>query len=150
MNAILILAVLILDQITKYWIQITPALHTDVPVIRGFFYITYVKNNGAAWNIFAGKQIFLELLAAAAILAMLYYLNQYKKKKDRLMQVSLCLMIAGAAGNLIDRLLYGCVRDFLHFYIFGYDFPVFNLADTALCIGVGLLLIATLLEEKKK
>ena len=63
-------------------------------------------------------------------------------------RVALAFMIAGAAGNLIDRLLLGHVRDFLHFYIFSYDFPIFNVADSALTIGVILLIIGSFLEEK--
>ena len=61
---------------------------------------------------------------------------------------ALAMMIAGAAGNLMDRLLLGYVRDFLNFYIFGYDFPVFNVADICLCVGVGLLILSTIFEKE--
>ena len=150
MNILIMAAVLITDQITKYWIQAAVALHADTPVIPGFFYITYVKNDGAAWNILSGRQSFLSLLAAAVIVGALYYLFKNKAKLRKLEQVAISLIISGAAGNLIDRLVFGYVRDFLHFYIFGYDFPVFNVADSALCIGVGLFIIATILEDRKK
>ena len=72
------------------------------------------------------------------------------KDQTKLYRTALCLMIGGAAGNLYDRLMIGAVRDFLDFYIFGYDFPVFNVADMALCIGVGLLFLEMLLPEKEK
>ena len=150
MNILIMAAVLIADQITKYWIQTTVALHADTPVIPGFFYITYVKNDGAAWNILSGKQTFLSLLAAAVIVGALYYLFKNKAKIRKLEQIAVSLIISGAAGNLFDRLAFGYVRDFLHFYILGYDFPVFNVADSALCIGVGLFIIAALLEDGKK
>jgi signal peptidase II len=145
----IIALVLLLDQASKYYIQVTESLHGEMEIIPGFFYITYVKNDGAAWNMLAGRQIFLSLIAVAAIAVMSWYLVKKISRSARLQRVALSLMIAGAAGNLIDRVLLHFVRDFLHFYPFGYDFPVFNIADSALCIGVGLLIIDAFLEEKK-
>lgn len=138
-------AVLVLDQLSKY--MITAYEITDIPVIKGFFHITYMKNTGMAWSMLSGQTGLLALVSAVAIGVMLNYL--LKNKPDRLTSFALALMIGGAAGNLIDRLFLGYVRDFLNFYIFGYDFPVFNIADSALCIGVFLLLIASFMEEKK-
>lgn len=138
-------AVLILDQVSKY--MITAYEITDIPIINGFFHITYMKNTGMAWSLLSGQTGLLALVSAVAIGVMLNYL--LKNKPDRLTSFALALMIGGAAGNLIDRLFLGYVRDFLNFYIFGYDFPVFNIADSALCIGVFLLLIASFMEEKK-
>ena len=96
----------------------------------------------------AGQRTFLSLLAAVAIFFMLGYLIKQKKNGNKLTTAALILMIAGAAGNLIDRLLFGYVRDFLNFYIFGYDFPVFNVADICLTIGVCLLILATIVEKE--
>ncbi len=143
----LIAALIAADQLTKIWIQNTPEMHSNVEIIRNFFYITYVKNTGAAWSMLAGHQIFLSAIAVAAILIMFRFMLSYKKKDRKVHSFALALMIAGAAGNLIDRLLLGYVRDFLNFYIFGYDFPVFNVADCALTIGVIILMICMTFEK---
>ena len=113
---IIAVVVLLIDQITKYLISANMLLFEDIPVISGFFHITYVQNTGMAWSLLSGQQLFLSLAAAAAIGVMLWVL--LTKKPDRLTTIALGLMIAGAAGNLIDRLLFAYVRDFLNFYIF--------------------------------
>lgn len=151
MTAVLIsVLVMIADQISKYIVAGNESLHSIV-VIPGFFHITYVENTGMAWSLLSGQQGFLSLVAAIAIGVMIWYLMT--KKPDRLSVIGLSLMIGGAAGNLIDRLWLGYVRDFLDFYIGGYqgyDFPVFNIADSALTIGVMILFIAMIKEEKKE
>jgi signal peptidase II len=128
------------DQITKAMAASNGGVHREI--IHNFFYLNYLENTGAAWSMFAGRTGILTLVSAFAIGLMLWYLLY--KKPDRLMRVSLVLMIAGAAGNFIDRLVLGYVRDFMDFYIFGYDFPVFNVADMCLTFGVILLLISAL------
>jgi signal peptidase II len=143
---ILIAGLTILDQLTKAMISSNPSAFANVEVIPGFFYITYVKNAGAAWSMLSGQRVFLSLISAAAVIGMLWVLQRTVAKKQKLNSLALSLMIAGALGNLIDRLMLGSVRDFLNFYIFGYDFPVFNVADICLTIGVGLLILATILE----
>jgi signal peptidase II len=147
MEALIILLVIAADLISKHIVQVTESLH-NVVVIENFFHITYAENTGMAWSMLSGQIAFLSLISAAAIGLMLWYL--YTKKPDRLSRIALALMIGGAAGNLFDRLYFGYVRDFLDFYIFGYDFPIFNIADSALCIGVFLLAVAALKEEKKE
>ncbi|MBE6128543.1 MAG: signal peptidase II [Erysipelotrichaceae bacterium] len=147
MEALIILIVIAADLLSKHIVQVTESLH-NVVLIDGFFHITYAQNTGMAWSMLSGQIPFLSLVSAVAIGAMLYYL--YVKKPDRLSRFALALMIGGAAGNLFDRMYFGYVRDFLDFYIFGYDFPIFNIADSALCIGVFLLAVAALKEEKKE
>ena len=144
---ILIIVLIVADQVTKALIAASPEQFGNLEVIHDFFYITYVKNTGAAWSMLAGQLVFLSLLAAVAILVMIFYLNKMLKEDNKLSAVALALMIAGAAGNLIDRLMFGYVRDFLNFYIFGYDFPVFNVADICLTVGVCLLIISTIFEK---
>ena len=146
MEWLIILVCLIADQVSKYVIQTNASLH-DLVLIPGFFHITYVKNTGMAWSMLSGQTGLLALISAVAIGAMLYYM--LKGKPDKLTRIGLAMMIGGAAGNLIDRLFLSYVRDFLNFYIFGYDFPVFNIADSVLCIGVGVLLVASILEDRK-
>ena len=141
----IIIVTVLIDLGSKMWAASLGLFH-DIPVIEGFFHITYVQNTVMAWSLLSGQQGVLALVAAVAIGLMGWYL--FVKKPDILTGISLALMIGGAAGNLIDRLFLNYVRDFLNFYIFGYDFPVFNVADMALCIGVFLLLIATWKEEK--
>lgn len=148
-EGLLIVLVLVLDQVTKTWIQNDTALHGHIEIIPDFFYLTYVLNTGAAWSMLAGHQVFLELLAAVVIGVLLYVLGS-RKDLSALTRTGIALMIAGAAGNLLDRLLLGAVRDFLDFYIFGYDFPVFNVADMSLCIGVFLLILDSLIAEKRE
>ncbi len=139
--------VFVIDLITKYIIQNHVTLH-NVEIIKGFFSLTYAENTGMAWSLLSGKQAFLSIVSAIAIGVMIYYV--VAKNTDRFTKVALALMIGGAAGNLFDRLCLGYVRDFLDFIILGYDFPIFNVADSALTIGVILLIIASFMEDKGK
>lgn len=141
------LVVVLLDQITKIWIVNTPACQ-DLVLIPGFFHLTYLKNTGMAWSLLSGYTQVLSVISAAAVLFMIWIMET--KKPKPLTKTALALMIGGAFGNMIDRLMLGYVRDFLDFYIFGYNFPVFNVADMALCIGVGLLILASVLEDEEK
>ncbi len=147
MGIVIAAVVVIADQLSKLLIQNVTALQ-DVEIIRDFFYLTYVKNTGAAWSLFSDMTGVLTLISAVAVGVMLWYI--ITKKPKGLTLVAVALMAGGAAGNMIDRLFLQYVRDFLHFYIFGYDFPVFNIADIALCVGVGLLLLSAFLEEEQK
>lgn len=147
MGLVIAAVVVIADQLSKLLIQNVTALQ-DVEIIRDFFYLTYVKNTGAAWSLFSDMTGVLTLISAVAVGVMLWYI--ITKKPKGLTLVAVALMAGGAAGNMIDRLFLQYVRDFLHFYIFGYDFPVFNIADIALCVGVGLLLLSAFLEEEQK
>lgn len=143
---ILLIALLVAaDQISKYLVAANLA-GRNIEMIHNFFYITYAENTGMAWSLLSGQQALFCLAAAAAIGVMIWYMIY--KDPGKWTRVALAFMIAGAAGNLIDRLLLGHVRDFLHFYIFSYDFPIFNIADSALTIGVILLIIGSFLEEK--
>ncbi len=144
---IISVVVFVIDLITKYMIQNHIALQ-NVEIIKGFFSLTYAENTGMAWSLLSGKQAFLSIVSAIAIGVMIYYV--VAKNLDRFTKIALALMIGGAAGNLFDRLFLGYVRDFLDFIIFGYDFPIFNVADSALTIGVILLIIASLIEDKGK
>lgn len=145
--ALLSVLIVILDQLSKYVVEKNNALHA-VEIIKGFFRITYAKNTGMAWSMLSGQTGLLAIISAAAVILMIWYV--LKEKHDRLTQIALWMMIGGAAGNLIDRLFLGYVRDFLDFIIFGYDFPVFNIADSFLCVGVFILLIASLRDENGK
>ena len=146
----IILVVFLLDQVSKYYIQVTPALHSSIEIIPKFLYITYCKNTGIAWSMLSGKRLFLIVVGLIEIGVLIYFFTEKMKTKDKWYCFSLALMIGGAVGNLYDRCVLGYVRDFIDTYPFGYNFPVFNIADAALCIGVGIILILMLLEERNE
>ena len=148
MAMIVMIAWLIIDQATKIGVQ--KGLIEHMEVIPGYFYITYVKNDGAAWSILAGKTYLLILIAIVALIVLGRLLWMAHVKKQRMMEFALASMLAGALGNLIDRLQFGYVRDFMEWYPFGYHFPIFNIADVALTLGVILLLIISLRMEKEE
>lgn len=136
-----------IDLITKTVIQNTMALKQSIEVIPNFFHITYVVNTGAAWSMLEGKMGFFYAITIFAVVLILWMLI----KTDRRAVVTrygLVMILAGAIGNFIDRLWFKYVRDFLDFYIFGYDFPVFNVADMALCIGVFLVMMIMFLNKE--
>ena len=138
---------LLLDQVTK--ISVQQGLVDRLTIIPGYFYITYVKNDGAAWSILAGKTYLLILVAVVALILLGRMLWKAHVKKQRLLEFALASMIAGALGNLIDRVQFGYVRDFMEWYPFGYSFPIFNVADVALTLGVIVLLLVSLRAERK-
>lgn len=114
-------------------------------VIDNFFYITLCYNTGGAWSIFSGNILFLIIISVVALIAIIYTII---KSKSNFYKYSSAIFIGGLLGNLYDRIFFSKVTDFLDFVIFGYDFPVFNIADCFICIGVGLMFIALIKEEK--
>jgi signal peptidase II len=145
----LILAVVALDQITKYAIEARLSLGQSIELIKGFFSLTYARNTGAAWSILTGQMTFFYIISTIALIVMTYFLWK-TDKKETLQRVALALLIAGTIGNFIDRLMFQYVRDFLDFIIFGYDFPIFNVADISLNVAIGLLILEAFLEGRGK
>ena len=118
------------------------------PIVSGFLRLTIVENNGAAFNLFAGKPYFL---AAVSFIAMagIFAVFLLSGGMNKLVHIALGLFAAGVCGNLYDRLFKdGLVRDFIDVYWREYHWPTFNVADSLLCIGVGLLIISSFLTEK--
>ena len=149
--------VVIVDQLTKLWIMATFTLHEQQNIIPGFFDLVYVTNTGAAFGFLAGSKTWLRqaFFVAVAILAIIVIVFAYGhlKKQAKIFIYALGLIAGGAVGNLIDRLRFGSVVDFLDFYLGSYHWPAFNVADSAITVGVTLFLLETLLqhmEEKKK
>ena len=139
----------VFDQATKYLVRRHFSLHESRPVIRGFFSLTYVRNRGAAWGILAGWRIALVALAAV----MLFLIARYREKifgTRAIGRVSFVLLVAGIVGNVIDRLWLGYVVDFLDFYVGASHFPAFNVADSCICIGVVLYMLASLAMGKRE
>ena len=145
-NVVIILLVLALDLVSKYLAQTYLANAAAVSIIPNFFELTYVINTGAAWSILEGQRTFFIVLSSAVSIGLIYYLI---KEKEPLMSLAVSLMLAGTVGNLYDRIFFGFVRDMLSFNFFGYQFPVFNIADSALVIGVILIIVDMVIKERR-
>lgn len=127
-----------LDQITKVIIDSFLELGESVSVVRSFFTLTRVANTGAAFSILEGHPFALATFSIICLFLLLKYSREFKSGVS---QIAFGLTFGGIIGNLIDRVFLGYVRDFLKFRIFGYNFPVFNLADSCIVIGIFLILI---------
>ena len=140
---------IVLDQITKWIVVKNMELYEQITIVKDFFYITSHRNKGAAWGILEGKMIFFYIITTIVIIGVIFYMQKYAKE-SKLLAISLSFILGGAIGNFIDRIFRGEVVDFLDFIIFKYDYPIFNVADSSLVVGVILVLIATFLDEKRK
>lgn len=137
--------ILTIDQITKSIIGSIVKLGTTKTIIKNFFNITTVHNDGAAWGIFSNQQLII--IVGTIISFFVIYKFIFSFKQNTRNNIAFGLILGGLAGNLCDRIFFGYVRDFLDFIIFKYDFPVFNIADIGIVIGVILLIIAILKGE---
>lgn len=144
---ILAIAIFIIDQISKALISTYLKLNESIVVIKDFFYLRYINNTGASWGILSNSRILLIILSLIAIVILIRYMYNFKKNKLNL--VGFGFLLGGILGNLADRLLYGYVKDFLDIIIFNYDFPVFNIADIFIVLGVIILIISIIRGEDK-
>ncbi len=144
---VIILCVLVLDQLTKAFILVSFDLYQTVEIIPGLFNITHIRNPGVVFGIFSnggiGKVIILSLISVVAVIFIGY---MYVRTPDKLTRVAFSLIAGGALGNLIDRVRYHEVVDFLDFYIVNYHWPAFNVADSAITIGVVVLLFRSFMQ----
>lgn len=138
---------LLLDQITKILIGIFFTLDERIILIKNFFSLHFIENYGAAWSILNNKVDFLIIISLVAIF--IIYRFMYNFKQNSRNNIAFGLILGGIVGNLIDRVFLGYVRDFLSFKLFSYHYPIFNLADTFIVIGVFLLIIAIIKGEDK-
>jgi signal peptidase II len=147
-------AVVFVDQLTKQWIMTNFALHEQQSIIPGFFDLVYVTNTGAAFGFLAGSKTWLRQVFFIAVsivaLVVIIYAYDHLKKQTRIFIYALGLIAGGAVGNLIDRLRFGSVVDFLDFYLGTHHWPAFNAADSAITTGVALFLLGTLLQHRKE
>jgi len=142
MMIILTIVFLMIDIVSKVIVSSLMDVHDSIKIIDNFFYITYVRNTGAAWSIFSDKTWLIIIISLIIIGIVVFYI--YKNKpKMKLEKIGYSLILGGAVGNFLDRIIYGYVVDFLDFYIFGYNYPIFNLADTFIVVGIFLLVIYT-------
>ena len=145
MTYIIAILVIIFDILSKNYIEGHESLHS-FEVIKNFFNITYVKNTGMAWSLLSNQTLLLTIVSVVVVIFIIYYIQT--NKLNTMYRIIYGLILGGALGNLYDRIMFQYVRDFLDFYIFGYNFPVFNIADSALTIGIIILLIQFIREEK--
>lgn len=131
--------ILSLDQLTKYWINTRLPLGSygsaGIPIFPGFFNLVHVGNTGAAWSMFAGQSTLLAILAAATLIAIFVW-RQALGLSEPTGQLIFGLLCGGISGNLIDRLVYQYVVDFIDLHFGAYIYPTFNVADSAICVGV--------------
>src|SRR4030042_3246890 len=143
--SIIALAVVILDQYTKYLIAQHLPLHHSIPVIKPFLTILHTRNKGIAFGIFSGQvstaQTVLLILTSLAAIAFIFYLLSGLGTRCLYATITLALILGGAIGNLIDRIRWGEVIDFIDLHWYNYHWPAFNCADSAISIGLVLLII---------
>jgi len=151
--ALIIILVVACDQLTKFWIAANFDMFQSRELIPGLFNLTYLTNRGAAFGFLNGehgswRHAFFVGVALVALVMMIFLLRQMQKEGKRFV-VAIALIFGGAVGNLIDRLRLGAVVDFLDVYWQGHHWPAFNVADSAITVGVGLFLIVHLLQFRQ-
>lgn len=151
---IILFCVVAADQLTKYLIVGTFMLYESYEVVPGFFNLIYTINPGAAFSLLADvdsvwRHIFFVAVGVGAAIGLTIY-NFKTELKSRTFTIGLSLICGGAIGNLIDRVRFGHVIDFLDFYYRSFHYPAFNVADSAICVGVGLFLLVNLSQMKNE
>lgn len=146
---LLALLIIGIDQFSKWIIVKNMEFGEQITIIENFFYITSHRNSGAAWGILEGKMGFFYVITIVVVIGLVYYMQKYARH-SAFLAIPLSFILAGAIGNFIDRLFRKEVVDFLDFILFTYNYPIFNIADSSLVVGVILLLIATIINERKE
>ncbi len=142
--------VIILDQISKYLIRSSLTLYDSIPVIGEFFSLTYVTNKGMAFgiNFPGGTYLFT---ATSIVLTIIIFIYLWRERNNSaLLRMSLAFILAGAIGNLLDRIVYGEVADFLDFSFWGYHWYIFNVADSSVTVGMILFIIYSIIDNASK
>lgn len=140
-NILITMLLVVIDQISKELINIYLRLNESIKIINNFFYITNAHNYGAAWSILSGNTLILIIITFVSI----YLIHKYTKEYKGIFKY---ILYGGIIGNLIDRIFYGYVRDFIDFRIFNYNYPVFNISDICIFIGIFILVIKIVKDEK--
>ncbi|MBZ4642509.1 MAG: lspA [Deferribacteraceae bacterium] len=147
----IIFILVLIDQVTKFYIKHVFDLYETKEIIPGFFNLTFVLNPGAAFGFLAKlnesfRQIFFIIVTTIAIIIVIYLM--YKEMQHKLRAFSYALILSGAIGNFIDRIYLGSVVDFLDFYIKNYHWPAFNIADSCITVGIILLILDMIINKK--
>lgn len=151
---LIVIAITAMDQASKYAVRSMLELHENIPLVQNYFDLTYVRNPGAAFNLLAGQEetfrriffISTTLIALALMSVMAYRLDE----KRKWLLISLAMIFGGAVGNLIDRFRWGEVIDFLLVHYKQHCWPAFNIADSAITVGMVILILEELFVERKK
>ena len=152
-----VLWVILLDQLSKIWIlhhlpidtYFLDSIHQPIAIIPHFFYIVHIQNIGAAWGILAGYTFWLIALGFVALFMLYFYRKEFGLNRP-ILQYAFGLLIGGIIGNMIDRIAYGGVIDFLDFHFGSYRYPAFNVADCGITIGVTVYIIVSIYDWVKK
>ncbi len=140
--------ILLFDQISKSLIEIYFKLNESFVIVKDFFSITVAHNTGGAWSILNNHSYLFIIFSVVALIVLIRFMFQFKNNLRN--NIAFACTVAGIMSNLADRLFLGYVRDFLDFKVLGYDYPIFNIADIAIVVGVLLLIVAILKGEDKK
>lgn len=151
MLALLIGVLLVVfDQLVKYWVVTCLKPIGSIKVIENLFYLTYVENRGAAFGFMDGAKWFLIVLTLVVVIgAIIYYIKIKNQKNKTWLKIAIVMICSGGVGNLIDRIFRSFVVDLFDVIIFGYDFPVFNVADILIVLGTALLMGGIIIFEDK-
>lgn len=136
--------IVIIDQLTKFLVTTNMTEGAGIPIIEGIFHLTFILNPGAAFGILENSRWFF-VATAVLVLAVFFYYRRALMREPKPVQLGISLFAGGALGNLIDRIRIGLVIDFFDFRVW----PIFNVADIAICVGVGLILWSTIRLELK-
>ncbi len=142
--------IVIIDQISKYLVRSSMELHETIPLIKNFFHLTYVSNDGMAFGINFPGGIYVFTIASFILTLFLIGYLWYERKSNIILRISLALIIAGAIGNFIDRAMYKEVVDMFDFIFWGYHWYIFNVADSAVTVGMIIYLFYSFLLQPKK
>lgn len=145
LSVILVIVLLGIDLLLKYLVS---TYLTTVNIIDNFFSLTYVLNDGVAFSLFASRIYLLILIAIICLFFIIYELKN--NLDDRVLSIGYSLALAGLLGNFIDRLIDGCIVDYLSFKILGYNYPIFNFADILIVVGIVIVIIKEILKERGK
>jgi signal peptidase II len=144
------MAVFVLDYGSKKIIERTMDLNDRIEVLGNFFVLTSIRNRGAAFGILQEQRWFFLVITLVVVSAIVWYFQRSYRTGRPMLMIALALILGGAVGNFLDRALYGEVVDFLQFNFGSYTFPIFNLADSGICIGVALVIADSLLSSKQE
>ncbi|MFD1268206.1 signal peptidase II [Paenibacillus motobuensis] len=144
------LVAFLIDQGTKYLIATQLIIGEQIPVIGNFFLITSSRNRGAAFGILQEQRWFFIVITVVVVVGIIWYLQKIRRTSKKMLSIALSLVLGGAVGNFLDRAVSGEVVDFLQLNFGSYTFPIFNIADSCIVIGVILIVLDSLLDIRRE